>query len=95
MQYICIWLWNGVLLDAIDLKISWYVKNARSKRIHIVLFHSYESVCPRLGNSLKTECMPRPRWKGNVCQLDSVSHWSDENILELGSGYDYEPKNKL
>ena len=25
----------------------------------------------------------------NVCQLYSVSHWSDENILEYGSGYGY------
>ena len=25
----------------------------------------------------------------NVCQLDSISHWSEENILEYGSGYSY------
>ena len=25
----------------------------------------------------------------NVCQLESVSHWSDENILEWGCGYGY------
>ena len=74
------------------MKISCQVKEARNKRIHIQLFHSYESVCPRLGNSLKTkkrsECQG-PDKRGNVCQLDSVSHWSDENIPELDTGYGY------
>ena len=57
------------------------------------LFYSYEIVCPRFDNSLKTENRgvdARAQMKGemeNVCQLDSVSHRSDENILELASGY--------
>ena len=25
----------------------------------------------------------------NDCQLESASHWSDENILEWGCGYGY------
>ena len=34
----------------------------------------------------------RAQMKGemeNVYQLDSVSHWNDENILEWGSDYGY------
>ena len=89
---------SGVLIHAITYysskKIT-LIKRSQEQNAACCIIPFMWMHLPRLDNSLKTGNRgvdARAQMKGemeNVYQLDNVSHWSDENILEWGSDYGY------